>query len=371
MLAPMLSYVLTNRPQSFSAIISSINGQQQSSVSTVPKPKPKAGQNDATKDSASSPRSTSPLKRKTNDALGGPPKKLPKQDGQKEAISSGNRPSSSNGLAPKLAATSLNKGSTTNNSKPRQQMSNALAQNPETQAGTTSGAVAPKKGSYRDMMQRAQAAQASKPAAVAPGQIKHTTTVSKKKLERREAREQARQAVKEGKSGKAASQTPGILSAKTGQAKKPGKPLPTEQAVKKKKDRPPLEYKGTMRSSVSAPTPKPGPSKAPAASSKKSSADDYSSDSDAEEAAPDIGKRYRYAGDYTDEEEDPGYESEESSDMGGGGFDALEAEEELSLRAARKEDADALREEEAHRAEKLARRNKLAQLAAKASKPRH
>lgn len=72
--------------------------------------------------------------------------------------------------------------------------------------------------------------------------------------------------------------------------------------------------------------------------------------------------RDRYAG-YTSYDESDVEESD-LSDMEAGAFD-LEQEEFRSLRAARKEDEEALREEEAHRRAKLERRRKLEELSSK------
>ena len=183
------------------------------------------------------------------------------------------------------------------------------------------------------------------------------------------ARQKAREAAKEGKDPKAAVSSAAL-------AKPSSKARATAQKVeattKKKKDRPPLEYKGTMRGKAAAPS-KSTTDKTGYPPGKKQLAAGYSSASDSEGDAPAGASRYRYAA-YSDEEEEEEEEdcgSEGSDAMVGGGFDALEAEEEASLRAARKEDMEALREEEAHRREKLDRKDKLKALAAKAKPQRY
>lgn len=184
-----------------------------------------------------------------------------------------------------------------------------------------------------------------------------------------EARKRARQALKDGKDPKAALAKANVDS-KVVKSKGATKQA-MEPQVKKKKERAPLEYKGTMRGTGSMP-PRPVNTKPDVSSAKKKTTAGYSSASGSEMDAPELGKRYRYA-DYDDEEdeEEDDYESEGSEDMEGGGFDELEAEEEASLRAARKEDLQALREEEAHRKEKLDRKNKLKALASKAKPQRY
>lgn len=317
-------------------------------------------------------RPLSPLKRKPEDTQIGPPKKLVKPDGEQSASGSNNRPSSSSGLAPKLAATSLSKAGTANGAKGAQTTTDAPSSSKYTAHDASSANPAGgKKKSYKDMMARARAAQATQPQTPPSGQIRHSTAVSKKKVERREAREQARQATKSGKELKFAPEVSksGSSTTKTSPSGKNAKNNPVEAAVKKKKERPPLEYKGTMRGSAATSATKAPLNKPSVAPMKRKEPPKYNSESDSDVEVPELGKRYTYA-DSSDEEEDEGYDSEASSEMEGAGFDALEAEEQASLRAARKEDAQALEEEESHRLEKLARKKKLQQLASKAHKPR-
>ncbi|KAI9798431.1 MAG: hypothetical protein M1833_004825 [Piccolia ochrophora] len=75
--------------------------------------------------------------------------------------------------------------------------------------------------------------------------------------------------------------------------------------------------------------------------------------------------RYRYTADSEDDEEEgDGYESEGSSDMEAAAMD-LEEEEQLSLRTAKKEDEEALREEMDMKRKKEEKRRKLQAMAAR------
>ncbi|EOD48727.1 proteophosphoglycan ppg4 [Neofusicoccum parvum] len=81
-----------------------------------------------------------------------------------------------------------------------------------------------------------------------------------------------------------------------------------------------------------------------------------------------IEKRYRYYED-DEEEEEEDYDSEGSSDMEAGVFD-VDREEEMSLRVARKEDEQALREEEELKRKKLERKQMLERMNSQAKKKR-
>ncbi|KAK5139566.1 hypothetical protein LTR04_003480 [Oleoguttula sp. CCFEE 6159] len=85
-------------------------------------------------------------------------------------------------------------------------------------------------------------------------------------------------------------------------------------------------------------------------------------------------KDYRARRGYSDdeldeEEEEDDYESD-FSDMEAGAFD-VDEEEALSAQIARKEDAEALKEETALKREKLERKRRMEALAAKASAKKH
>jgi hypothetical protein len=108
-----------------------------------------------------------------------------------------------------------------------------------------------------------------------------------------------------------------------------------------KKAAAPLAYKGTMRAGETA-----QPRAKPVV--KKGMGQDryggYASWSDLSDA--------------DDDPEEDEYESDASTDMEGG-FDDVEREETAALRAAKREDQEALAEEERHRQEKLERKKKL------------
>jgi len=137
------------------------------------------------------------------------------------------------------------------------------------------------------------------------------------------------------------------LGPSTGATKKDRKPADLGYKGTMRAGPTPLAYTGTMRPSGPA-VRKPQPAKSKMG-----------------------GDRYRYAS-YSDEEEEEDemseqedYESE--SDMEAG-MDEVDAEEEQAARIARKEDAEALREENELKRAKLEKKRKLEQLAAAAKK---
>ena len=229
---------------------------------------------------------------------------------------------------------------------------------------TNGSAPQPKKGSYREIMARAQAAKASQ-----VHQIKHKPTLkAPKKSHRALEAEKAAQAKKI-----SSKEDRPDMQRKTanGAIKKPG-----AAEAKRVKQFAPVAYQGTMRrTSVADAAPKP-PLGAPA---QKSSSQTSRSFTGLKYKDSVSSKRHnQVCSEGEDEEEDDDNDEEMDDDMSdgsetmvGGGFDELEAEEESSLRAARKEDAEALKEENEHRRQKLERKRKLQQLAAKAPKPKY
>lgn len=223
---------------------------------------------------------------------------------------------------------------------------------------STAATGAAKKGTYREILARAQAAKAAQ---TDFGQIKHRPG---QKLSRRARRLAQEQEATQGSQKHLASgaRQRAIHEAQLSRA--------DAQPQKPKPKRPPLEYKGTMRSNTAAEQPQNHSRKVADASRDK--LDDRSTGRYAafdEEVAC---KKYRYGGSSEEGPDDEESEVvEDDEDLEGGGFDELEAEEELSLRAARKEDAEALRQENEHRRMKMERKRKLEQLAAKAQKPRY
>lgn len=179
------------------------------------------------------------------------------------------------------------------------------------------------------------------------GQIKHKEAEKNVRHDRLKVNLQEKQKALASGKGTAKAVANRVLSvkpnSKIGASKAEAPPPP------KKKERPPLDYKGTMRSQ---PSYKPRPAATARSTYAPRTRRDEYEDEDMEDDDDPYAKRYRYAGS-SDEDED------EDDDMVGGGFDELEAEEELSLRAARQEDAAALREEAAHRNEKLTRKKQL------------
>jgi hypothetical protein len=192
---------------------------------------------------------------------------------------------------------------------------------------------APAKGSFADLMARAQAQNAPQTFGI----IKHTKATPKEKLSRREQeRRNAKASARTEKSGsgaiakteKSRSASPTKDAVQSGRITKPGPPKST--------------YKGTLGLSTGRSKPR---------QANKSRFDDY------------LG---------TDEEdnseiEDEGEDGYESSDMEGG-FDDLEMEEAQAIRVAKQEDARELAEENRLKAEKEERRRRLAALAKKGRK---
>lgn len=198
--------------------------------------------------------------------------------------------------------------------------------------------AAPKKG-YLALLQKAKEKDATKP--IAPP-IKHEPSKFLTRKERLALKAEASATAK----GKKA--TPGQISKpldpKTAASKR--KPVEVEYQGTARPAKKPIEvgYKGTAR-----------PASAPASSNRNGVP--------VAKAKPAPGKR-RYDGyaewddldDMDDEEDD--YASDASSDMEGGVWD-VEEEEQLALKAAKKEDAEALAEEMRLKREKDARKRKL------------
>lgn len=217
------------------------------------------------------------------------------------------------------------------------------------------GASAPKRG-FASIMAKAQAAQEAANAAGSSA-IKHKPV---EKLTRRERLRMAEEQKAAAKGGKGAGA--GARGGAHGDRSRSG--TPNAPAGQKKKA-PELSYKGTMKNPASTAPTKPAreplsykgtarkssPATAAAAQKKKRLQDDKYSG-------------YVSWSDLDDAEDDEGpddYESDVSSDMEGG-FDDVEKEEQSALRAARKEDQEALEEEERLKREKEARKKRLQML---------
>ena len=198
-------------------------------------------------------------------------------------------------------------------------------------------------------MAKAQAAQEAAKAA-GPSTIKHKPVDKLSRRERaRMLEEQKAQGKAVAKGGKAAAVGPQGDSSRSGTPLAPGQkkkaPELSYKGTMKKPttvEREPLTYKGTMR--------RPDPAAAREKEKQKRLKDDkysgYVSWSDLDDA---------------EDDEPVDYESDVSSDMEGG-FDDMEREEMSALRAAKKEDQEALEEEDRLKREKLERKRKLQQL---------
>ncbi|KAF1346689.1 hypothetical protein BDV97DRAFT_224482 [Delphinella strobiligena] len=245
----------------------------------------------------------------------------PKQQVPYRGTMGGSRPTLATGIAPK-ATTSTS--STT----------------------PTTPSVAPKSG-YLATLERARAAQE---AAKQLGQLKHKPTEKLTKKDRLRMQAEAAAAQKgkgpaaRGEAGvKARSKSADPVDAKTGTVKKERKPVDLGYKGTMRAAPAPFSYSGTMRpaGSAAARKPQPGPSKG-------------------------MGGRYRYAS-YSDEEEEEEEDYESESDMEAG-MDDVDMEEEEALRIARREDAEALREENELKRAKLEKKRKLEQLVASRKK---
>lgn len=215
-----------------------------------------------------------------------------------------------------------------------------------TSSTPTTPSVAPKSG-YLATLERARAAQE---AAKQLGQLKHKPTEKLTKKDRLRMQAEAAAAQKgkgtaaRGVAGvKARSKSADPVDSKTGAVKKERKPVDLGYKGTMRAAPAPLSYSGTMRpaGSAAARKPQPGPSK-------------------------EMGGRYRYAS-YSDEEDEEEEDYESESDMEAG-MDDVDLEEEEALRIARREDAEALREENELKRAKLEKKRKLEQLVASRKK---
>ncbi|KAH9825690.1 SPT2 chromatin protein [Teratosphaeria destructans] len=215
---------------------------------------------------------------------------------------------------------------------------------PAISAPGTPTEVVQKKG-FAAILERAKAQQAAKKDAMV-GVIKHKPVekLSRKEREKLFAEQKAQQ--KRDKKAGAAQNDRSRSGTPVGKAgaslKKPAEPV-TYKGTMKKASPEPISYKGTMKAAGSVPKPVP----------KKGAAQDkyggYASWSDLDEA---------------EDEDEEDYDSEDDMEAG---FDDMEHEETAALKAARKEDLEALEEEERHRREKLERKKKLEALSKSAA----
>lgn len=215
----------------------------------------------------------------------------------------------------------------------------------------------PLKGSYADMMRLAKEAQQKAPMQV--GMIKHQS-VPKQKLSKAERKKQAlemKEKQRDAKLGKKPSATTPSATQKGGA---PG--------LIKKREREESSYKGTARPTATPAAPAYKGTAGLASRGREGSATTAPRDKARSRQAP--ARRDDYLG--TDEEDegegyyddyDDGY-SDESSDMEAGIVD-VEEEEQGALQWAKREDEMELKAEMAAKKEKLERKKRLAELAAK------
>jgi protein SPT2 len=237
---------------------------------------------------------------------------------------------------------------------------------------------APKKGSFAEIMARGKQ-NAEKMGQV--GKIQHKRIekpLSKRERAELDAQKAAKMSKNIGPGGKF-SNTPGakaingkmsVAGGSNGKMGKNGKAGPTEPEKKiKKAALATTGYAGTARPKPGA---KPGQKSSHASSSRDR--DRYG------RKPPALGSRHDRYDSYEDDEEDlmeedeeeddqPDYESDVSSDMEAAAFE-VDEEEELAAKIARKEDAEALAEENRLKREKAEKKKRLMAMAAKAGKRR-
>ncbi|KAF2172961.1 hypothetical protein M409DRAFT_16912 [Zasmidium cellare ATCC 36951] len=346
---------------SFSSLLSSISGQPQAPQprpTTTSKPSGASAGAQALSNGARPQTSNAAagVKRKPEDQAAAPKSKVVKTE-----VSVPVRPpgqSSTAKAAPPAPAgeyrgTARGPGATTSSARPIAKpvpklstATTATASASTTQSPAVPNA-APKKRGFASLMEKAKAAQEAAKA-VGSSTIKHKPVERLSKRERAKlAEEAAKQQKAGGKAGKlvandrSRSGTP--VDAKGGLKKAPE---PTYKGTMKKGvERQEFAYKGTARKA------EPGAPKAKTAATKarESKYNGYVSWSDLDDA---------------EDDEEEGYDSESDMDAG---FDDMESEEKMALAAARKEDQEALEEEERHKREKLERKRKLQALSKSAA----
>ncbi|KAH6670525.1 hypothetical protein B0J14DRAFT_596432 [Halenospora varia] len=270
--------------------------------------------------------------------------------------------SGSNGKAPVLSPAA---SSTFKNGRPTPPLNDAPAK-------VAMPVKPPKKGSYAEIMARGKVAQATMGQV---GKIQHKPIQklpSKKEREEMAAQKSAKMQKNIGPGGKFrntpdAQAIKGKGEASQGMLKGKRKEAPPEPEKKVKKAATATTgYAGTAR-------PKPGAGKVPsrpgqASSSRYGRGPDRDRDRDRHRNDRySTSKRYTYASEEEDdeeEEEEDGYGSDASSDMEAAAFE-VDEEEELATRIARKEDAEALAEENRLKREKAEKKRRLEAMARK------
>ncbi|KAH8674582.1 hypothetical protein BGZ60DRAFT_404334 [Tricladium varicosporioides] len=220
----------------------------------------------------------------------------------------------------------------------------------------------PKKGSYAEIMARGKVAQATMGQV---GKIQHKPIQklpSKKEREEMAAQKSAKMQKNIGPGGKFRN-TPDAQAIK-------GKGETSQGMVKGKRKEAPPEPEKKVKKAATATTgyagtarPKPGAGKV-ASRPGQTTSSRYGRESDRHrDDRYSTSKRYTYASEEEDEdEEEEGYGSDASSDMEAAAFE-VDEEEELATRIARKEDAEALAEENRLKREKAEKKRRLEALA--------
>lgn len=217
----------------------------------------------------------------------------------------------------------------------------------------------PPKGSYREIMMRAQMA---KDSSYSFGQIKHKPVERPVKKDRVDSTSKAASNSKATGYRVVAQPRAGTVTAHRS-TPSPRKHVPNILGKPKRK---PLDlgYRGTMRPSSVEPQPKPNGRPRSTGAQITHSAQIGAKISTKQAQDRHTGRQYRYGSESEEFEEEDELDDDDSDDRGGGGFDELMAEEEESLRAARREDEEARREENEHRRQKAEKKKALERLAA-------
>lgn len=218
----------------------------------------------------------------------------------------------------------------------------------------------PKKGSFAEIMARGKANHSTM------GQI---GKIQHKKIEKAPSKREREEMKNQKSSNLQKNLAPGS------KFQKMGRPLPVKTLSADSGKKKPVEPEKKIKKAATATTgyagtarPKPGGAKG--TSRLSASASNRGRDDRRSSSAP----RYAYVSEEEegeDEEEDePDYASDASSDMEAAAFE-VDEEEELATRIARREDAEALAEENRLKREKEAKRKKLAAMAKKAKPERY
>ncbi|TAQ83351.1 hypothetical protein B7494_g8325 [Chlorociboria aeruginascens] len=287
-------------------------------------------------------------KRKADDGLRRAADKMPRSKG---VISNSSRPISQPSTLDSMAKIKIGADSR----KPSSQSSDVCTVTngrPAPPPSTDAPKVPPKKGSYAEIMARGKAAQATLGQI---GKIQHKKIEkAPSKREREDMRNQKAQRIQKviAPNGKFAKAGQAVLREGLNGRRENGNPSqPMPEKKVKKAALATTGYAGTAR-------PNPGSSKAGSRSSNFVSSRSNSRYDESRGSS----SRYTYVSEEEDEEEDQEYDSDMSSDMEAAAFE-VDEEEELAAKIARKEDAEALAEENRLKREKEEKKRRLAALA--------